>query len=210
MDAVVDQVALPVVDLPIPAVADVAFRCRRGQSLRGEQVLMHPDDEHLLVVGPVEDADPAPPGQGALVTPEEVVVQFFGGRLLEGTDGDRLRVDTAHHVLDGAVLARGVQSLEDQQHAEGVLGGEPVLVLGEKPYAFGEQCGGLRPRHLAGVARMVVPAQLDRAPWRYPQRFDEVGNEAKTLVHSLTMPIPTSPGSRCDDQMALHAGNAWR
>jgi hypothetical protein len=38
MDAVVDQVALPVVDLPIPAVPDVAFRCRRGQSLRGEQV----------------------------------------------------------------------------------------------------------------------------------------------------------------------------
>lgn len=66
---------------------------------------MHPDDEHLLVVGPVEDADPAPPGQGALVTPEEVVVQFFGGGLFKGTDGDRLRVDTAHRVLDGAVLA---------------------------------------------------------------------------------------------------------
>ena len=99
---------------------------------------MHPDDEHLLVVGPVEDADPAPPGQRALVTPEEVVVQFFGGGLFEGTDGDRLRVDTAHHVLDGAVLARGVQSLEDQQHAEGVLGGEPVLILGEKLYTIGE------------------------------------------------------------------------
>src|SRR5436190_1189583 len=113
MDAVVDQVALPVVDLPVPAVPDVAFRCRRGR----------------------------------------------------------------------------------------FLGGEPVLILGEKPYAIGEQCGGLRPRHLAGVARIVVPAQLDRAPWRYPQRFDEVGNEAKTLVHPLTMPIPTSPRSRYDDQM---------
>src|ERR1700759_2870103 len=103
MDAVVDQVALPVVDLPIPAVPDVAFRCRRGQSLRGEQVLMHPDDENLLVVGPVEDADPAPPGQRALVTPEEVVGQFFGGGLFEGTDAVRLRVDTAPHVPDGAV-----------------------------------------------------------------------------------------------------------
>src|SRR6202040_2772303 len=93
--------------------------------------------------------------------------------------------------------------LEDQQHAEGVLGGEPVLVLGEKLYAIGEQCGGLRPRHLAGVARIVVPAQLDRAPRRYPQRFDEIGNEAKTLVHPLTMPIPTSPGSPCDDQYRM-------
>src|ERR1700730_15106708 len=105
MDAVVDQVALPLVDLAIPAVPDVAFRCRRGQPLRGEQVLMHPDDENLLVVGPVEDADPAPPGPGPFVTPEEDVVYFFGGGRLEGTDGDRLRIDTAHHVLDGAVLA---------------------------------------------------------------------------------------------------------
>src|ERR1700756_3823625 len=108
MDAVVDQVALPVVDLPVPAVPDVAFHCPRGPPLPAEQVLMHPDDEHLLVVGPVEDADPAPPGQRALVTPEKVVVQFFGGGLFEGTAGARLRVDTAHHVLDGAVVAWGV------------------------------------------------------------------------------------------------------
>ena len=26
------------------------------------------------------------------------MVQFFGGGLFEGTDGDRLRVNTAHHV----------------------------------------------------------------------------------------------------------------
>ena len=54
--------------------------------LRGEQVRMHPDDEHLFIVGPVEDADPAPAGQGALVTPEEVVVKLFRGGLLEGAD----------------------------------------------------------------------------------------------------------------------------
>src|SRR5690242_12856951 len=33
MDAVVDQVALPGIDLPVAAVPDVAFRCRRGQSM---------------------------------------------------------------------------------------------------------------------------------------------------------------------------------
>jgi hypothetical protein len=44
---------------------------------------MYPDDEHLLVVRPVEDADLAPAGQGALAAPQEVVVQLFRGGLLE-------------------------------------------------------------------------------------------------------------------------------
>jgi hypothetical protein len=83
---------------------------------------MHTDDEHLLVVGAVEDADPAPPGQGALVTREEVVVQLLGGGLFEGTDPYHLRVDAAHHVLDDAVLAGRVASLQDQEHAVRVLG----------------------------------------------------------------------------------------
>jgi hypothetical protein len=38
------------------------------------------DYEDVLVVGAVEDADPAPPGQGALVSPQEVVVQLLGPR----------------------------------------------------------------------------------------------------------------------------------
>src|SRR5260370_23250487 len=121
MDAVADQLALPVVELTVAAGPDAALPRRRGQPLRVEQVRMHPDDEHLLVVGPVEDADPAPAGQRALVTPEEVVVKLFRGWLFEGPDRYPLRVDTAHHVLDGAVLARGVESLQHQEHAEGVL-----------------------------------------------------------------------------------------
>ena len=149
---------------------------------------MHPDDEHLLVVGAVEDADPAPPGQGALVPPEKVVVQLLGGGLFEGTDLHRLRVDTAHHVLDGAVLAGRVESLQDQEHAVRVLRGEPVLILGEEIHAVGEQAGGLLTGHLAGIARIVITAQPDGAARRHHERFDEVGHEAKTLVHSPTMP----------------------
>jgi hypothetical protein len=83
---------------------------------------MHPDDEHLLVMGPVEDADPAPPGQGALVPPEKVVVQLFGGGLFEGMNLHCLRVDAAHHVLDGAVLAGRVEPLQDEEHAIHILG----------------------------------------------------------------------------------------
>jgi hypothetical protein len=101
-----------------------------GYPLRGQHFLMDPDDEHLLVMGPVEDTDPAPPGQRALVAPQEVVVQLLGRGLLECLNLHRLRVDPAHHVLDRAVLARGVESLEHQQQAERVLGGEPVLPAG--------------------------------------------------------------------------------
>jgi len=117
---------------------------------------MHPDDEHLLVVGAFEDADPAPPGQSALVPPEKVVVQLLGGGLFKGTDLHPLRVDAAHHVLDGAVLAGRVESLQDQERAVRVLGGEPVLILGEEIDAVGEQAGGLLTGHLAGIARIVI------------------------------------------------------
>jgi hypothetical protein len=145
---------------------------------------MHPNDQHFLVVGAVEDADPAPAGQRALVAPEEVVVEFFGRGLLEGTDGNSLRVKAAHHVLDGAVLARGVQPLEHQQHAERVLGGELVLVLGEHVDAFGEQSRGFLPRHRACIARIVVTPEPDRAPRCYQQRADEIRHEAETLIHA--------------------------
>jgi len=186
-DPVVDQVALPVVDLPVAAGPDPVIARDGRHPLRGQQFLMDPDHEHLLVVGPVEDADPAPPGQGALVPPQEVVVQLLGRGLLEGPDLHRLRVDPAHHVLDRAVLARGVDSLQHQEHAERVLGGEPVLVIGQQLHAIGEQRGGLRAGHAPCVARVVVAAQPDLAPGRHLERRDEVGHEAKALVHPLTM-----------------------
>jgi hypothetical protein len=42
-----------------------------GYPLRGQQFLMDPDEKHLLVMGPVEDTDPTPPGQRALVAPQK-------------------------------------------------------------------------------------------------------------------------------------------
>src|SRR6202050_4055438 len=104
VDAVTGQVAFPVVDLPVAAGPDVVLAVLRGQMFRREQVRVHPDHEYLLVVRPVEDADLAPAGQGALAAPQEVVVQLFRGGLLEGVHGYRLRVDPAHHVRHGAGL----------------------------------------------------------------------------------------------------------
>jgi hypothetical protein len=65
-------------------------------------------------------------------SPEEIVLKLGRRRLLEAADLHALRADTAHHMLDRAVLAGGVESLADDQQAEGTLGGELVLVPGER------------------------------------------------------------------------------
>ena len=87
--------------------------------------------EHVLVVRPVEDADPAALRQAPHVPPEEVVVQLLGRRLLEAEDLAALRIDAGHDVLDRAVLAGRVHRLEDDQDGVSVVGVEQVLGLGE-------------------------------------------------------------------------------
>ena len=93
---------------------------------------MDPDDQDLLVVGAVEDADVAALGQLALVAPQVVVVEVLARGHLEAADLDALRVDPAHDVADRPVLAGRVHRLEDHDDAVGVLGREPHLVLGEE------------------------------------------------------------------------------
>ena len=97
---------------------------------------MDPDDEHLLVVRAVEDADAAALGQRLHVAPEEIVVELLVRRLLEAEDLAALRVHARHHVLDRAVLAGGVHRLKDDQHGVDVGRIEQLLRLG--------QLGGVR------------------------------------------------------------------
>src|SRR4029434_5507527 len=66
--------------------------------------------------------------------PEIIVVEFLGRRLLERHYLAALRVDAGHHMLDGAILARRVHSLEDEEHGPAVLRVEPVLQCGERLY----------------------------------------------------------------------------
>src|SRR2546428_9832253 len=62
-------------------------------------------------------------------TPEEVVLRLLLGRHLERDDLAAARVDAAHDVLHGAVLARGVHALEDDEHRVPALRVEHVLEL---------------------------------------------------------------------------------
>ena len=91
------------------------------EPLAAKYLRMHADDQHLLVIGAVEDADPPAFRQTAGRAPEKIVLQFLGARLLEAENLAALRIDPGHHVLDGAVLAGGVHRLKDQQDGIAVL-----------------------------------------------------------------------------------------
>ena len=76
---------------------------------------MHADDQHLLVIGSVEDADPSAFRQIARRAPEKIVFQFGGAGMLEAEDLAALRVDPGHHMPDGTVFSGRIHRLKDQQ-----------------------------------------------------------------------------------------------
>ena len=110
----------------------------------GHGKVMHPAHQHFLVIRTVEDADVAPLGQAAVDPPEIIVVQLLRRGLLEGVYLHALRVEAAHHVLDGAVLPRGIHGLKDQQQRLPVLSVKAVLQTGHALHVFLQQAAALR------------------------------------------------------------------
>jgi hypothetical protein len=66
-----------------------------------------------------------------VAAPEEVVRRLLGSRLLECVAAHALRVGATEDVLDGRVLARGVDALQDDQDGARFLGVEPRLQVGD-------------------------------------------------------------------------------
>ena len=99
-----------------------------GQALAAKDLRMHADDQHFLVIGAVEDADPSALRQVARGAPQKIVLQFRRAGMLEAEDLAALRIDARHHVLDRAVLAGRVHRLKDQQHGIAVGGVEQLLL----------------------------------------------------------------------------------
>ena len=111
-----------------------------GRKLLARQNLrVHPDDEHLFVVGPVVDPDPAALGERLHRAPEIVVVALLRRWRLEAEHLAALRVDAAHDVADRAVLAGRVHRLEDEEQRVGVLRVQPILLARELPDAVLEE-----------------------------------------------------------------------
>ena len=105
-EPVLRQLPLPAVDRFVPAFPDMML-ARLGRELFAEQVLrVHPDDQHLLVVRPVKDADLPPRRQPLLVAAQEVLIELAHRRDLEALDPHALRVDTAHHAEPMGIPSR--------------------------------------------------------------------------------------------------------
>src|SRR5204862_8177943 len=96
-----------------PNAAIILYRLR--QILRLQNSGVNADDQNLFVMRAVEDANLAAFGQRLLTSPKEIVIELFGRRLFERHDMTALRINSAHHVLDGAVLAGRIHRLEDYQ-----------------------------------------------------------------------------------------------
>src|SRR5437016_8039764 len=100
---------------------------------------MNSDDEHFLIVGPVENADAPALRKTARRSPQKIMIQFLGAGMFETENLASLRIDARHHVLDGAVLAGSVHRLENQQDGVLVAGVQHALQRAELLSVFLEQ-----------------------------------------------------------------------
>src|SRR5712692_6997374 len=134
MKADLDELDALVRDLPLEAVDELVTTLDDIE--RGE--IVDPHDQHVLVMRAVEDADVSREGQAAPDAPEEAVPLLRGGRLLEGRDLDRLRVQVDDDVRDGAVLTARVHALKHQQQRLLALCVQLVLELEQGRVLLGE------------------------------------------------------------------------
>ena len=129
VDPVIGQVTLPVVDRTVTQLPDV-FPALLRKVLGIEHLGVNAHHEHFLVVRSIEDPDGTARRQPPHRPPEEIMAELLRRRSLEGADLDGLRVDSAHDVFDGAVLAGGVEALQNDQEGVRLLRMQAILVLG--------------------------------------------------------------------------------
>jgi len=171
--AVACQVALEAADVAVALLPDPVRDQPWRQLLMREDLGVHAHHEHLLVVRAVEDADTPALGQGAIAAPQVIVIQLLVRGHLERVDLAALRIDARHHVIDGAVLARGVHRLDDDQHRPAILGVEHLLELGEPLDVLGEM-----------RARGVLALRLERSG---VARIDVGQAEAPAVGHAVRL-----------------------
>jgi hypothetical protein len=83
---------------------------------------MDPNHQHLFIVTSVEDTDPTPFGKGGADSPEEIVVQFPLGGLLERRHLAPLRIDPPQDCPDGGIFPGCVHGLKDQEDTPPIVG----------------------------------------------------------------------------------------
>ena len=111
--AVAMQVAFQIYDGAISALPD-GFLVERSipNSLAPENLGVDADDQHLLIIGSVEDTDPPAFWKVTGGSPQKIVLQFRRAGMPIAEYLTALRIDPRHHVLDRAILPRSVHRLE--------------------------------------------------------------------------------------------------
>src|SRR6202790_4434825 len=138
--AVAVQVPLQISDGTIALMPDgLLVAPLVGQAFGAEDLRMYPGDQHFLVIGTVENADPAALGQVARGAPEKVVLQFGGAGMLEAEYLAALRVDARHDMRDRTVFPCRVHGLKNQQDGIGVRSIEQLLLRAQALDVLAEQ-----------------------------------------------------------------------
>ncbi len=162
------------------------LRISLRNSLGGEDLRMHAHDQHLLIVGAVENADPAAFRKVTCGAPQEVVLQLRGARMLEAEYLASLGVDARHHMLDGAVLPRRIHGLEDQEHR--------VAVRRVQQFLAGAQLRNVTCEHLLVFILRVVRALDPGGPFLQvhllARRYPEI---ARMYLHGANFPLALFP-----------------
>ena len=76
---------------------------------------MHSDNQHFLIIGTIENADPATFRQTAGRAPEKIMFQLLGAWLFEVENLAALGINPRHHMPNGAILAGSIHALKYQQ-----------------------------------------------------------------------------------------------
>ena len=144
-------------------------------------------------MGAVEDGDLAPSGKMLRATPQVVVVELLRGRALEAVYGHTLRVHTAHHVFDGAVLAAGIDTLDDDEQPVRILGGQSRLEIGEELDAAPQKLLALLlPNEIGGGRRVEVPSEVHLPARLDAQTLRKLADRSMLLGHVASPPFETS------------------
>ena len=88
---------------------------------------MHPHNEHLFVVTPVEDSDLAAIRHALQAAPQIIVIELVRRGRFEGIHLATLRIYAGHHMLDSAVLAGCIHRLKNDEDRPLILGIEGFL-----------------------------------------------------------------------------------
>src|SRR5580698_8893793 len=110
------KVRLQIQNRTISVLPNGGFEERRiRKSFVTENLGMYTCDQHLFIIGSVENADSSPFRKISRGAPKKIVEQLSGAGMLEAEHLASLWIDPGHHMPDRTIFPGRVHRLKDQQ-----------------------------------------------------------------------------------------------